>query len=387
MMNETRKPREKVVLAGLLAGNMDPVLFAEDMSEMWQLCETAGAEVVAEVVQRRGRAVPGTFLGKGKLEAIRAVMEEHGAQTLIIDAQLSPGQIKSIESAVEGKVVDRGQLILDIFALHARTAEARIQVELAQMKMFYSRLAQASTHYSQQGGGIGTRGPGEKQLEVDRRLIQKKITELRKKLEKIERDRTTQRGKRESIFKAAVVGYTNVGKSTLLNTLSGSKVLTEDRLFATLDTAMRRVFIPGAGTIVVSDTVGLLRKLPHDLVASFRSTLREVREATLLLLVLDASSSWIDQQIETVNTVLADLAAESIPRIVILNKIDLVADPFTHKRLLNSYPDAVQVTARNKESLVELKERIAHAMAAFEQQKRKDREIAEASALTSPKYL
>ncbi|MBN1577504.1 MAG: GTPase HflX, partial [Chitinispirillaceae bacterium] len=266
-MRNLANPREKVVLAGLITPDMDKLVFEEDMHEMEQLCATAGAAVVATFRQHRERVATGTYLGWGKLKEIKAAMASHGATTLVIDAHLAPGQIKTIENTVQGKVIDRGQLILDIFAMHARTAEARLQVELAQLRMLYPRLTHAWTHFSQQVGGIGTLGPGEKQLEVDRRLVQNKITDLKRKLAKIESGRTIQRGGRGSIFKAALVGYTNVGKSSLFNALCNSSALVEDKLFATLDTATRRAWIPGTGIIVVSDTVGLLRKLPHHLVA------------------------------------------------------------------------------------------------------------------------
>jgi GTP-binding protein HflX len=257
-----KQPKEKVVLAGLLTSDNDERLFDEDMHEMQLLCSTAGASVAAKIIQKRDRPAASTFMGHGKLEEIRAIMHSNGATTLVIDCSLSPGQIRNIEKIVEGKVIDRGQLILDIFAQHARTNEARVQVELAQMRTLYPRLTHAWTHFSQQVGGIGTVGPGEKQLEVDRRLVQKKISDLEKKLDKIEKSRIVQRKNRQTSFRATLVGYTNVGKSSLLNGLCGSDVNVENKLFATLDTATRRLFIPGAGLIVISDTVGFLRKLP-----------------------------------------------------------------------------------------------------------------------------
>ncbi|MBN1128116.1 MAG: GTPase HflX, partial [Chitinispirillaceae bacterium] len=277
---------------------------------------------------------------------------------------------RNIEKIIEGKVIDRGQLILDIFAKHARTNEARVQVELAQMRMLYPRLAHAWTHFSQQIGGIGTVGPGEKQLEVDRRTVQKKIADLEKRLEKIEKERDVQRKSRQGLFKVSLVGYTNVGKSSLLNGLCGSDVLVENKLFATLDTATRRSFIPGVGEIVVSDTVGFLRKLPHDLVASFRSTLGEVNRAQLLLWIMDASSEWIDQQYETVRAVLTTLGAEKIPRLVVFNKSDLVSDPFARKKIAIEYRDALFISAFNKDDVRLLKEQIATAVLSFERERK-----------------
>jgi GTP-binding protein HflX len=308
-------------------------------------------------------------MGPGKLKEIRTIMRGSGATTLVVDGRLSPGQIRNIEEIVEGKVIDRGQLILDIFAKHARTNEAQVQVELAQMRTLYPRLTHAWTHFSQQVGGIGTVGPGEKQLEIDRRLVQKKISDLKKRLDKIEKNRIVQRKSRRGIFMASIVGYTNVGKSSLLNGLCGSDVKVENQLFATLDTATRRLFIPGAGPIVLSDTVGFLRKLPPHLVASFRSTLSVVSESHLLLLIMDASSIWIDQQYETVSEVLAALGAEKIPRLFVFNKSDLVQDPFIRKKISIAYPDALFVSAFNKEDLRMLKERIGSVVVNFEREK------------------
>jgi GTP-binding protein HflX len=355
-------PTERVILAGLLTSGTDPELFEIDMKEMRMLCATAGATIAQTVVQRRDAPVASTYLGPGKLAEICELMKQHKCKTVIIDAQLSPGQVRNIEKIVEGKVIDRAQLILDIFAKHARTNEARIQVELAQMKTLYPRLTHAWTHFSQQVGGIGTKGPGEKQLEVDRRLIQKKISDLNHRLKTIEKSRATQRKSRVGEFKVTLVGYTNVGKSSLLNALSGADVLVQNRLFATLDTATRRTFIPGAGEIVLSDTVGFLRKLPPHLVASFKGTLEVVSQADLLLIVMDAASPWAAQQLATVNEVLADLSAGAIPRLLLFNKIDLVTDPVARKALSLANPDALLVSALSADDMALVKSRIAAIM-------------------------
>ncbi len=360
---------EKVIIAGLLTSDINPVLFEEDMQEMQLLCNTAGAEVVSMINQKRERPVASTYLGTGKLEEISRTMKTASANTLVIDAQLSPGQIRNIENLVQGKVIDRGQLILDIFAKHARTNEARLQVELAQMRLLYPRLTHAWTHFSQQVGGIGTKGPGEKQLEIDRRLVKKKISELTEKLKKIEQNRIIQRKSRDQIFKVSLVGYTNVGKSSILNAMCGSEVLVEDKLFATLDTSTRKAFIPGIGNIVVSDTVGFIRKLPHQLIASFRSTLSVVSESDLLILVMDASSEWIDQQLQTVHNVLNELNADKIPSVLVFNKIDLVEDPFLRKRLSLAYPQAIFISAFNKNDISALKECIANEIKCFKKEK------------------
>jgi GTP-binding protein HflX len=342
---------------------MDPALFEEDMAEMQLLCGTAGAGIAEIVVQKRPAPDTTTFLGRGKINEISALLKSTGSTTVIVDAELSPGQVRNIEKIIEGKVIDRSQLILDIFAKHAKTNEARIQVELAQLRTLYPRLTHAWTHFSQQVGGIGTRGPGEKQLEVDRRLIQKQINELNVRLRKIERSRATQRSSRQQMFKAALVGYTNVGKSSLLNALSGSRVLVENKLFATLDTATRRTYIEGAGTLVISDTVGFLRKLPHHLVASFKSTLEESAFSDLLLVVADASSSWIEAQLATVNQVLTEVGAGDVPRLLIFNKTDLVTDPFERKRLDLAWPEAIFVSARSDSDMAALKRHIGRRMA------------------------
>jgi GTP-binding protein HflX len=352
-------PSERVILAGVCVGNRDHELFEIDLKEMAMLCATAGATIVETVVQKRESPVASTYIGSGKLLEIKDLLRRHNCTTLVMDAELSPGQVRNIEKVVEAKVIDRGQLILDIFAKHARTNEARIQVELAQMKTLYPRLTHAWTHFSQQVGGIGTKGPGEKQLEVDRRIIQKKISDLNDRLKKIEKSRVTQRKSRGSSFKVTLVGYTNVGKSSLLNALSGADVLVENQLFATLDTATRRTFIPGIGEIVVSDTVGFLRRLPHHLVASFKGTLEVVSQADLLLIVMDAASDWSDHQLSTVQEVLGDLSAGAIPRLLVFNKIDLVKEPFELKRLSVKYPDALFVSAFSEKDMRSLKEHIA----------------------------
>ncbi|MBN2189321.1 MAG: GTPase HflX [Chitinispirillaceae bacterium] len=368
-MAPARAP-EKIVLAGLLTPDCREHLFEEDMHEMRLLCTTAGASVAAQVVQKRECPVASTFMGPGKLEEIKEIMRRTGSATLVIDGPLAPGQIRNIEEIVEGKVIDRAQLILDIFAKHARTTEAQVQVELAQMRTLYPRLTHRWTHFSQQVGGIGTVGPGEKQLEVDRRVIQKKISDLGKRLEKIEKDRLVQRKSRRHTFMATLAGYTNVGKSSLLNSLCGSDVKVENSLFATLDTATRRAFIPGAGEIVISDTVGFLRKLPVHLVASFRSSLSVVSESHLLIIVMDASSEWIDEQYKAVTSVLTSLGAEKIPRLLVFNKSDLTPDPFIRKMITLAYPDALFVCAFSRDDIRMLKERIGVAVKDLGREKR-----------------
>jgi GTP-binding protein HflX len=351
-------PAERIVLSGLYTSQMDPDLFEEDMQEMVMLSRTAGAKVLEIFIQRGQRPNATTYIGKGKLQEIQQYMRENDCKTLVIDAELTPGQIRNIEKVIDGKVIDRSQLILDIFAQHARTNEARIQVELAQLRTLYPRLTHAWSHFSQQVGGIGTRGPGEKQLEVDRRLVQNKIADLKRLLMKVERSRIIQRKRRKEFVRLVIIGYTNVGKSSLLNALSGSSVLVENKLFATLDTATRRTYIPGTGTVVISDTVGFLRKLPHHLVASFKSTLEVVTEADILLIVMDASSTWSEQQLTTVNEVCNELGVDTNHRLIVFNKIDLITSPFERKKLSIAFPDSPMVSAFNPDDMQKLKERI-----------------------------
>ncbi len=364
-------PAERIILCGLLTPSMDKNLFEEDMQEMIMLCKTAGAKVLEVIVQKMVGPRAATYLGKGKLLEIRKIMKSEKCETCVIDAELTPGQIRNIEKLIDGKVIDRSQLILDIFAQHAKTNEARIQVELAQLRTLYPRLTHAWSHFSKQVGGIGTRGPGEKQLEVDRRLVQTKIADLRKKLKKVECSRAIQKKRRKDSIKLTLVGYTNVGKSTLLNALSGSNVMVENMLFATLDTATRRTFIPGTGEIVVSDTVGFLRKLPHHLVASFKSTLEVVHEADILLIVMDASSKWSDQQFATVNEVLNQLDAGDKRTLIIFNKADLISSPFAKKEISLAYPEAIILSAYDEKDILLLKEHLAEAIADLKKEQAK----------------
>lgn len=371
------KPPERVVLAGVHLPDLADALFEEDMAEMAMLCFTAGAEIVATVVQKRDAPDSSTYIGGGKLSEIKAILQDAECTTLIIDAELSPGQVNNIEKRIEAKVIDRSQLILDIFAANARTQESRVQVELAQLRMLYPRLTRAWTHFSKQTGGIGTRGPGETQLEVDRRLVQSKISELRARLKKIEKSRDTQRKSRRDMVNIALVGYTNVGKSSLLNALSGADLLVENKLFATLDTASRKTWIQGIGEIIVTDTVGFLRKLPHQLVASFRSTLEVAKQTDLLCIVLDAASPWSAEQFRTVEAVLTELEAVEAPRMVIFNKGDLVTDPLERARLAADFPGSVIVSAFDKDEIKGLKEVLAERVGDILKEREREARIAE----------
>lgn len=362
-LSQVAKATERVVLAGVMLSGDDETLFEQDMQEMEMLCATAGVTIVARVVQKRDTPVSSTYIGSGKLTEIRALMTERESDTLIIDALLSPGQVRNIEEEIKGKVLDRSQLILDIFARHAATTESRIQVELAQMRTLYPRLTRAWTHFSRQFAGVGTKGPGEKQLEVDRRLVQKRIADLSHRLKDIDKVRSTQRKSRRNTARVTLVGYTNVGKSSLLNRLTHSQTLVENKLFATLDTTTRRMFLQGLGEVVLSDTVGFLRKLPHHLVASFKSTLEEALDTDVLLVVMDASSPWALAQSQTVDAVLGELASANPVRLAVLNKCDLVPEGIERKKLELAWSDASMVSAQSGEGIEALKQRIADAIA------------------------
>jgi GTP-binding protein HflX len=294
------------------------------MNELAALAVSAGAEVVGRITGKRKRPDPATFAGKGKVEEIRASKGDTSAELVIFDHPLSGVQQRNLEQALGCRVVDRTSLILDIFAQRARSSEGKLQVELAQLKHMATRLVGGWTHLERQKGGIGLRGPGETQLETDRRLIAKRVKALTARLSGVARSRATQgrTRRRAAVRTIALVGYTNAGKSTLFNRLTGARVEAMDQLFATLDTTLRRIHVPGAGTVVLSDTVGFIRELPHDLVAAFRATLAEATEADLLLHVIDASAPDRDDQVAAVEAVLTEIGADEIPQIRVLNKCD-----------------------------------------------------------------
>ncbi len=292
--------------------------------EFLMLAKGAGAEVVATVVAKRPRPDAATFIGSGKLQEAILIADEADADIILFDQPLSPGQQRNLEKGFERRVVDRVALILDIFALRAKSHEGKLQVELAQLQHLSTRLTRMWTHLERQRGGIGMRGPGEAQLEMDRRIIGDKVRLLRERLARLERQRNTQRRSRSrgTTMSVSLVGYTNAGKSTLFNALTRAGAYAADQLFATLDTTTRRVWIEGAGQIVISDTVGFIRDLPPTLIAAFRATLEETVQADLLLHVVDAASPQRDEQIAEVDKVLADIGADEVPRILVYNKID-----------------------------------------------------------------
>ncbi|MDF1503035.1 GTPase HflX [Roseisolibacter sp. H3M3-2] len=342
----------------------------EHLQELARLADTAGAEVVGSLTQQLDRPHPGTYLGKGKVDELRQLAQDRGATLVLFDDELSPAQGRNIEQMLNVRVMDRAELILDIFATRARTNEAKMQVELAQLEYMLPRLTRMWTHLEKTRGGIGMRGPGETQLETDRRLVNHRIRVLKERLADVERSREVQRSSRRREFRAALVGYTNAGKSSILRGLSGaSDVFVEDRLFATLDPLTRETSLGEGYRVLVTDTVGFIRKLPHDLVASFRATLEETREADLLLHVIDASHPSWEEQREVVEEVLAEIGAQERPVLYVFNKTDAL-EPETvealRQRAHGEGIDAVFVSALAPDGLAGLRAALrARAEGAF----------------------
>jgi GTP-binding protein HflX len=351
---------ERAVLVGVILDGRTTT--EEPLEELAGLAESAGAAVVGTLTQRRASPDMTTYLGKGKVDELRVFAESQDADVIIFDNDLNPAQTRNLEKATNCKVLDRTELILDIFANRARTYEARLAVELAQLQYSLPRLKRMWTHLSRIKAGIGMRGPGEKQLEVDRRLVEKRIHELQTELKVIERRRERQVASRHESMTVSLVGYTNAGKSTLLNTLTGADVLAKNQLFATLDTRTRRWQLPGWGPVLLSDTVGFIRDLPHNLIASFRATLEETRQADLLLHVADASSPVAFEQIAAVYKVIEELGIQAKDTILVLNKIDCLEDRAQLDRLLSRYPHAIPVSARSKQGIEQLGAAVSDAL-------------------------
>lgn len=318
---DTATEKERIVLVGLITARQDERIVEEYLDELEFLADTAGGEVWERFSQRLDTPLAATFIGSGKLQEIADFVKVHEIDTVIFDDELTATQIRNIEKAFGCKILDRTNLILDIFAGRAKTAYAKTQVELAQCQYMLPRLTRMWSHLERQQGGIGTRGPGESQIETDRRIIEDKISLLKEKLKKIDKQMTVQRHSRGNMVRVALVGYTNVGKSTLMNLISKSEVFTEDKLFATLDTTVRKVVI-GNLPFLMTDTVGFIRKLPHHLVESFKSTLDETREADLIIHVVDISHPGFESQVDVVNKTLSEIGAAYKPMIYLFNKID-----------------------------------------------------------------
>jgi GTP-binding protein HflX len=363
---ELRKLRlERVVLVGVAVGGSIEAT-ERSLEELRRLTETAGAEVVDATLQRRPRPDAGTFVGKGKVAEVAEMVKAHDADTVIMDDELSPGQLRRLEELVDAKVIDRTALILDIFAQHATSREGKAQVELAQLNYLLPRLRGWGESLNRMGGGIGTRrGPGETKMEVDRRRIRRRIARLHHDLEEMTKTREVKRRGREhaGLPGVALAGYTNAGKSTLLNRLSGAGVLVEDKLFSTLDPTTRRLDLPGGRSVTFTDTVGFIAKLPHDLVEAFKSTLEEVALADLIVHMVDAAGPDPAGQVDAVRKVLAEVGAADVPELLVLNKADLV-DDLSAARLARQFPDAPLISAATgrgvDELLIEIAARLPH---------------------------
>ncbi len=321
-MFDTAEKKEKAILIGLINKKQDQKCINEYLDELEFLIDTAGGEPGKRFIQALDIPDSRTYIGSGKLDEIKEYVDASQIDVAVFDDELTPSQIRNIENVLQCKVLDRTTLILDIFARRAHTAEARTQVELAQYQYLLPRLTRMWTHLTKQRGGMGMRGPGEKEIETDRRIIRKKISLLKEKLETIDKQRTTQRSKRADLIRVALVGYTNVGKSTIMNLLSKSDVFAENKLFATLDTTVRKVVFENL-PFLLTDTIGFIRKLPHGLIKSFKSTLDEVREADILLHVVDISHSNFEEQIEVVKQTLLEISVSEKPTIIVFNKIDV----------------------------------------------------------------
>ena len=364
MIEQNNVDQEKALLVGVIQPGTTESQIHEHLDELELLAETAGAKIAGRITQRVSKINPATFIGKGKAEELLNQAKELDVKLIVFDDELSSGQIKNYHKISDSvKVLDRSGLILDIFQKHAKTKEARTQVDLAYMEYLLPRLTRQWTHLERQMGGIGTRaGMGETQIEIDRRLIRTRISKLKKELTRIEKERDTQSYRRQSEFRVSLVGYTNAGKSTLFKALTGSDVYIQDQLFATLDTTVRQLQIDESHQILLSDTVGFIRKLPHNLVASFKSTLKEVLEADLILVMLDISSAQIKDHFQTIENVLKDMGAKEIPQILVLNKVDLISDGNMIEKRQREFPDSVTVSAQQHLRLSELKSRIIAKM-------------------------
>ena len=324
----------------------DAAVDLDPLDELQGLAETAGALVMSGMVQKRERPDPRTYMGKGKVTELKELVEFHAADVVIFDNDLSPGQVRSLEEELHVKVLDRTELILDIFATHAQTYESRLAVELAQLEYSLPRLKRMWTHLSRLKMGVGMRGPGEKQLETDRRLVEKRIHDLKTELKKVESRKERQVSSRKGTMTVSLVGYTNAGKSTLMNALTKAGVLAQDKLFATLDTRTRRWHLPKWGPVLLSDTVGFIRDLPHSLISSFKATLEETKQADLLLHVADASNAKVMDQIHSVYDVLKEIGIEEKDTLLVLNKVDQVERPSQLTSLQSRYKNAICVSAK-----------------------------------------
>jgi GTP-binding protein HflX len=368
-MIETRPKNspERALLIGLEKAGVSKWDLRDSMDELRELASSAGAEVVDTVTQKLQRPTAPYYIGKGKAESIKDSFQHRQVTSVIFDDELSPAQGRNLENLLSRKVLDRTQLILDIFAQRARSREGRLQIELAQLQYLLPRLTRMWHHLSRQTGGIGTRGPGETQLEVDRRRVQERIARLERELQEVRKTRAVQRQgrKRHQWPVAAVVGCTNAGKSTLLNLLTGADVVTEDRLFATLDPTTRSFVLPNKQRLLLTDTVGFLRKLPHTLIESFKATLEEVSEADLLVHIVDLSHARVDEHMAAVDSVIKELDAFGKQTVIVFNKIDTVENPELVESYIKRFPGSVAISARTGAGVGNLVQALQNALAAW----------------------
>ena len=353
---DMKEMEECVILVGVQESFLEDV--EESLDELAELCETAGAQVAGRVIQNREKIHPGTYVGKGKIDEIALLMEELDATGIVCDDELSPAQLNNLEKELDCKVMDRTLIILDIFAARANTSEGNIQVELAQLRYRAARLVGLRNSLSRLGGGIGTRGPGEKKLEMDRRLIHARISQLKAELVQVQKHRELIRSKRkkDQMVVAAIVGYTNAGKSTLLNTLTDAGVLEEDKLFATLDPTTRLLELPGGQNILLTDTVGFIRKLPHHLIEAFKSTLEEAKYADIIIHVVDASNPQKEKQMHVVYETLKDLGVKDQPILTLFNKQDRIENPEILKDM--KADKTLKISAKTGQGLDDLKDEL-----------------------------
>ena len=349
---------ERVLVVGVILPNStaDP---RDPLGELRSLAATAGAEVVDQILAKRDKPHPGLYVGKGKAQQIADRCEQNEIDCVLFDNDLAPGQIRELEKITDCKVVDRSELILDIFAAHASTAQSRLQVELAQLEYTYPRLTGMWSHLDRHGGGVGTRGPGERQIETDRRIVQKRVSYLKEKLAAIDRRKLREVRSRGESFCVCLVGYTNAGKSTMMNLLTGTGTYVADKLFATLETKTRKWNLAQGRDVLLSDTVGFVRDLPHHLVASFRATLEEAIHADLLIHVADASHERVDDEITAVRKVLAELGCPRENELLVLNKIDKILDPTLYATLSKRHPNSLFVSAATGKGADELLDTVA----------------------------
>ncbi len=358
MIDGKETKMERAMLVALKLNKESKHIVEEHLDELEMLADTAGAETIIKVIQDRPTPDKAHYVGKGKAEELAELVELNEIVIVIFDADLSPTQVRNLEKMLDVKILDRSGLILDIFASHAKTKQAKTQVELAQLQYMLPRLTRAWTHLSKQHGGIGTKGPGETQIETDRRLIRTRISKLKELLRKIENQNKTKSMKRQDFLKASLVGYTNAGKSTLINLLTNADLLAENKLFATLDSTTRSFELEKNKKVLISDTVGFIRKLPHNLVASFKTTLNVVKDADIIIHVVDISHSFYEDHIKVVNETLEELGATEKKQIIIFNKIDVLDDKDRISYVKNKYINSILISAQRGINITEVKAKL-----------------------------